>query len=95
MELTIFMITIGMLIAFGLIGIGVCIGDAMAKGKYDGNNGVQLRGDRVPDDGSSVDRHNPPDSEEIINVLWVLRLGASAREKRVIDYLLTQEGEQL
>ena len=33
-----------------------------------------------------------PSPEEISRVLWVLRLGASATEKRVIDHLIRQEG---
>jgi hypothetical protein len=31
------------------------------------------------------------DSEEIISVLYLLRIGASSREKQVIDYLIDKE----
>ena len=94
-EWNIFLITMGMLISFGCIGIGVMIGH-VDRG-YKGQRGYSSDSGVLPDDrlrmGSGSDGCDIPlDREEITNVLWVLRLGASYREKRVIDYLLDKEG---
>ena len=94
MEWNIFLITMGMLMSFGLIGIGVCIGDSMVKGKSDECDSVRLRGVHVPDADNHLDRSDPPDTEEISIVLYNLRIGASVREKAVIDYLLDKEGAE-
>ncbi len=52
--------------------------------------GMDLGG-KMNDSGTQV-RNEPPDPEEIELVLYNLRLGASEREKRVIDYLIDKEG---
>lgn len=52
--------------------------------------GMDLGG-KMNDSGTQV-RHEPPDPEEIELVLYNLRLGASEREKRVIDFLIDKEG---
>ena len=45
-------------------------------------------------DGKSDGVVRNPTSEEIENVLYVLRFSASNREKEVIDYLIDKEGVQ-
>ena len=86
--------TVGMIMATLFVGIGVIIGDAHRCNKEqcgrldncrflsDGGNRNRSR-----DNGSDI-----PDREEIENVLYVLRLGASETEKKVIDYLIEKEG---
>ena len=94
MEFYSFLITMGAILALAFIGIGVCVGDAMAKGKFDECDSVRIRGLRIPDVDNHLDRSNPPDSEEISLVLHNFRIGASTREKAVIDYLLDKEGAE-
>ena len=94
MEFYSFLITMGAILALAFIGIGVCIGDAMAKGKSDECDSVRIRGLHVPDVDNHLDRSDTPDSEEISLVLYNLRIGASTREKAVIDYLLDKEGAE-
>ena len=105
MEWSMFLITMGMLMAFGFIGIGVCIGEGLDKRelcKCDSGSDVSggdpnLRdsamgdSDRAEHSGQDMGS-DVPSPEEISRVLWVLRLGASATEKRVIDHLIRQEG---
>lgn len=95
MEWNIFLITMGMLLSFGLIGIGVCIGNSMDKG----TDKRELDGDSVHDvcmDERTRDRgsnHRCLTPEEINIVLYNLRIGASTHEKEVIDYLIDKETE--
>ena len=104
MEWSMFLITMGMLMAFGFIGIGVCIGEGMAKGQlHKCDSGSDVSGgdpnlsdstvgdsDRTEHSGQDLGSDDPT-PEEIGQVLWVLRLGASTEEKRVIDHLIRQE----
>ena len=96
-EWNMFLITLGMLMSFGLIGIGVVIGhvDRGNQGQCgnSADSGVQSD-DRLRMGSSSDGSDIPLDEQEIANVLWILRLGASAREKRVIDYLIDKEGAE-
>ena len=95
MEWNIFLITMGMLMSFGLIGIGVCIGDAYRNNKEssDGSDISGVLSDVRLRDGSSCDGSPVSvDRQEIEIVLYNLRIGASEREKAVIDYLLDKEG---
>ena len=94
-EWNLFLITMGMLISFGCVGMGVTIGRVDRRDKEQcersDTSGV-LSDDRLRMGSGSDGCDIPLDREEITNVLWVLRLGASYREKRVIDYLLDKEG---
>ena len=105
MEWSIFLISMGMLMSLGLIGIGVCIGDGLAKAqlhKCDNSPDVSGGDTDLSDSGmGETDRaehsgqdlgSDVPSPELVASVLAVLRMGASQREKEVIDYLLTKEG---
>ena len=107
MEWSMFLITMGMLMAFGFIGIGVCIGDGLAKTqlhKCDNNPDVSGGDTDLSDSGmGETDRaehsgqdlgSDEPSPELVASVLTVLRMGASQTEKAIIDYLLTKEGRQ-
>jgi len=83
---------LGTLVCIIFFGAGVVIGDKR-------NDTGELRNDsdnRVC--GSSSDRvdrsvDGNPTPEEIELVLYVLRLGSSDRERRVLDYLIDKECE--
>ena len=76
---------------FGLI-VGVLIGGlAERKSNGNGDSGSDPDGNAGKPDG--MDRPDPT-PEEISTVLYLLRLGASCREKKVIDYLINKEGEE-
>ena len=105
MEWSIFLISMGMLMSLGLIGIGVCIGDGLAKTqlhKCDNSPDVSGGDTYLSDSGmGETDRaehsgqdlgSDVPSPELVASVLAVLRMGASQMEKEVIDYLLTKEG---
>ena len=97
MEWNIFLITMGMLMSFGLIGIGVCIGDVYRNNKEssDGSDISGVLSDVRLRDGRSCDGSPVSvDRQEIEIVLYNLRIGASEREKAVIDYLLDKEGAE-
>lgn len=87
-------ITIGALIVFASIGIGVCFGrndERHNTTEYGFDPDIRIYvplryRDRGRDNGQDI-----PDKREIENVLYTLRIGASAREKRVIDYLIDKE----
>lgn len=104
MEWSVFLISMGMLMSFALIGIGVCIGERVDKGqlyKCDNcpvlcNGADSLSYSNMG--GSNRQEHsgqdlgpNEPTPEEILNVLRVLRIGASGTEQRVIDHLMREE----
>ena len=85
-------ITIGALIVFASIGIGVCIGDRSDKRKSIPDSDVRLYVYNRYRSRGSDKRDDKPDNKEIEDVLYTLRIGASNREKRVIDYLIDKEG---
>lgn len=89
MEWELFLITMGLLMGFCFLGVGICIG-RLYQDVSDGNSDSS----DSPADSSGMDRsvdRDPPTPEEIVNVLYVLRIGASNREKRVLDHLIDQE----
>lgn len=90
----VFCLTLGALIVFASIGIGVCFGriNRHNQGKPDGDNDIRIYvpcrvRDRQRNHGSPA-RMDP---QEVINVLYLFRIGACAREKQVIDYLIDKE----
>lgn len=91
------MICIGFLagVAFSaiLVAGGVLYADWMDKRELYRDRGcISDVGD--PDrQRDGMDRYIPT-PEEIEQVLYVLRIGASNREKEVIDYLIDKEGEE-
>lgn len=91
MEINIFCITLSLVMAVLLVGIGVTIG-RNDKGESNGDidNRVCVHcGDRNRSrDHGHTEQMDP---EEIISVLYLLRIGASNREKQVIDYLIDKE----
>ncbi len=77
---------------FGLVSGVIVSVSCMVKGTHDRcDNSVP----DSPDNGrecNGMDRRIPS-PEEISNVLYLFRIGASNREKRVLDYLIDKEGE--
>lgn len=89
MEATLFIITIGFLMAFGFILIGVVIGELRERIS---NRHSCDKSDPVDPvrECSSVDRYIPT-SEEIRIVLYLYRSGARGFERDVFDYLIERE----
>jgi hypothetical protein len=91
MEINIFCITLSLVMAVILVGIGVQIG-RNDKGESNGDTDNRVC---VPDgDRNRGSDHGQPqqmDPEEVTAVLYLLRIGASSREKQVIDYLIDKE----
>lgn len=93
MEINIFCITLGLIMAVLLVGIGVQIG------KYDkefptGDDDVKLyvrNRNRDRNRGGDHGQLEQMDPEEVTNILYLFRIGATAREKQVIDYLIDKE----
>ena len=93
MELGCIGFLVGAIVSIIMIGIGVLFGD------YNDNNKRQHGLDNditiyVPmryRRGSRNKRDHQPTSEEIVDMLCVLRLGASEYEKSIIDYLIDKE----
>ena len=83
-------ITIGALIVFASIGIGVCFGRC-DKGQLNDDSDVRTYVPIRDRNRCGNKRDDKPDNKEIENVLYTLRIGASTREKRVIDYLIDKE----
>ena len=85
---------IGALVAIVFFGSGVCFGGCNCRdseGQHDGLDDMRTHIPWRDRDRSGDNRHAVPDSEEIDNVLHVLRIGSSGRERRVIDYLIEKE----
>lgn len=70
--------------------MGVFIG-AVLETEHDGHNDNHDHSDSDDRKRDGMDRHIPT-PEEISTVLYLLRIGASQREKEVIDYLIEKEG---
>lgn len=91
-------LVVGALIVFASIGIGVCFGrndnrdnQRQSDGDSDVRTDVPIRDrDRCRDNG----RAEQAEPEEVTNVLYMLRIGASDHEKRVIDYLIDKEAKE-
>lgn len=84
-------ITLGALICLVFTGIGVCFGRS-SKEQHDPDSDVTVY---IPlrYRNRSGDKRDNPSRQEIEDVLYTLRIGASNREKWVIDYLIDKEGE--
>jgi hypothetical protein len=95
MEINIFYITLTAIMAVLLVGIGVQIG-RNDKGESNGDTDNRVcvpDGDR--DRSGNNGRNKRMEAEEITSVLSVLRMGASAHEKEVIDYLMDRDAQLL
>lgn len=75
---------------FGMI-MGALVG-LLVETKSDGHNDNSSDPVDVVWECNGMDRPDPT-PEEISNVLYLFRIGASNREKRVLDYLIDKEGE--
>ena len=84
---------LGAVVCLVFFGTGVCFGRS-DKEQHDPDSDVNIYIPlRYRDRGSSK-RDSPPDAREITDVLYILRIGASSREKRVIDYLIDREEKE-
>ena len=92
MESSIFCITLGLLMAFGFILIGVVVGELRERTS-------DRHSDLDPDvvdlnrERDGMDRYIPS-PEEINAVLYVCRTGASPFEREVLDYLIEREEQR-
>ena len=92
MESSIFCITLGLLMAFGFILIGVVVGELRERTS-------DRHSDLDPDD-VDLNRERDgmvgyiPSPEEIKTVLFVMKVGASPFEKEVLDYLIEREEQR-
>ena len=80
----------GAIVCLVFFGMGVCYGGSDPE-QSDDDSDVHLYVFSRHRDRSRDQRDNPPDAEEIIDVLYTLRIAASHREKRVLDYLIDKE----
>ena len=86
MEINIFCITLSLIMAVILVGIGVQLGRC-DKGESNGDTDTRVcvpDGDR--DRGSNNGRNKRMEAEEVINGLQIIRMAASRQEKEYIDY---------
>ena len=86
-------LTIGALIVFASIGIGVCFGRS-DKEQHDTDDDVIIYIPLRDRNRRGNKRDIPPDAREIVDVLYMLRIAASSREKKVIDYLIDREEKE-
>ena len=77
-------LTVGALIVFASIGIGVCIGRDY-KGQHDPDSDVIVYIPVRHRNRSGNKNNNPPTFEEKMMVLNTLRVGTSGFEQKVID----------
>lgn len=91
MEINIFCITLTAIMAVLLVGIGVQLGRS-DKGQLNDDSDIRIY---IPDrDRNRSGNNGQPqqmDPEEVTAVLYLFRIGASSREKQVIDYLIDKE----
>jgi hypothetical protein len=91
MEINIFCITLSLIMAVCLVGIGVQLGRS-DKGQLNDDSDVRIYvPDRSRSRGSDHGHTEQMDPEEVTAVLYLFRIGASSREKQVIDYLIDKE----
>ena len=79
-------LTVGALIVFASIGIGVCFGRC-DKGQHDSDSDIRIYipvrdRNRRGNNGSN----KRMEAEEVINGLQIIRMAASRQEKEYIDY---------
>lgn len=91
MEIIAVCATIGLLIGFAFIGIGVIIG-GMDKAKLNGSDSDGIYPDVAYGDDRSMGRHTHSE-EEMIQVLQVLRMGACRYEQDVLNELIEMLGK--
>jgi hypothetical protein len=91
MEINIFCITLGLIMAVLLVGIGVQIGRSDSRQLNDDSDVRIYVPDRDRNRGSDYGQPQQMDPEEVTNILYLFRIGATAREKQVIDYLIDKE----
>lgn len=91
MEINIFCITLTAIMAVLLVGIGVQLGRS-DKGQLNNDSDVRIYApDRDRNRGSDHGQPQQMDPEEVTAVLYLFRIGATSREKQVIDYLINKE----
>lgn len=91
MEINIFCITLTAIMAVLLVGIGVQLGRS-DKGELDRDNDNSVCvPDRDRNRGGDHGQLKQMDPEEVTAVLYLLRIGATSREKQIIDYLIDKE----
>lgn len=91
-------LTIGALIVFASIGIGVCIGDRSDKEQHDSDSDINIYVPMRHRNRGGNKNNNPPTFEEKMMVLNTLRVGSSAFEQRIIDSIqedLTNERNKM
>jgi hypothetical protein len=74
-----------------LVGIGVQIGRSDSRQLNDDSDVRIYVPDRDRNRGSDYGQPQQMDPEEVTNILYLFRIGANAREKQVIDYLIDKE----
>lgn len=82
---------LGAITAIIFVGIGVCFGRS-DKRELDNDSDVRVY---IPDRDRNRSGNNGQlkqmDPKEVMTVLYLLRIGASNKEKHVIDYLIDKE----
>lgn len=91
MEINIFCITLSLIMAVCLVGIGVQLGRSDKEQLNDDSDVRIYVPDRHRNRGSDNGHTEQMDPEEITAILYLLRIGATSREKQVIDYLINKE----
>ena len=86
-------LTVGALICFVFTGIGVCYG-RYDKEQPNRDSDIRIYIPVRHRNRSGNKRDSPPDAREIVDVLYMLRIAASSREKKVIDYLIDREEKE-
>ena len=86
MEINIFCITLSLIMAVLLVGIGVTIG-RNDKGESDGDSDTRIYvSSRDRDRSGNNGSNKRMEAEEVINGLQTIRMAASRQEKEYIDY---------
>ena len=89
MELGCIGFMLGAIVSIIMIGIGVLVGDH--KDTLERDSDVNIYVPVRYRNRCRNTRSYQPTSQEIVDVLCVLRLGASGHEKEIIDYLIDKE----
>ena len=91
MEINIFCITLTAIMAVLLVGIGVQLGRSDSRQLNDDSDIRIYIPNRHRDRSSDHGHTERIDPEEVTNILYLFRIGATSREKQVIDYLIDKE----
>ena len=84
---------LGALVCLVFTGIGVCFGRS-DKEQHDPDSDVNVYIPVRDRDRGSYKRDNEFSPEEVKGVLYAMRMGASAYERDVLDYVIRQEDEK-